>query len=153
MKRSTSSALLGLALAAATSLPAGELTSRMNLTLDRVRHGGPPEYTDAFVLADAVPKHERRFTEFSGDVSGRYIGALAVVAQQNDRSIPELDRVVTELLPLQKRDGHFGEPFSTGAVTKSDMALLWGNGRLLIGLLEYNHFKPSRRVLDCARKL
>lgn len=152
MKRSTLIALLGLSLAA-TSLPAGELTARMNLTLDRVRHGGPPEYTDAFILADAVPKHERRFTEFSGDVSGRYIGALAVVAQQNDRSIPELDRVVTELLPLQKPDGHFGDPFSTGAVTRSDMALLWGNGRLLIGLLEYNRFKPSKRVLDCARKL
>ena len=110
----------------------------MNLTLDRVRHGGPPAYTDAFLLADAVPKHERRFTEFSGDVSGRYIGALASVAQQGDRAFPELERVVAELVLLQKPDGHFGDPFSTGAVTRSDMALLWGNGRLLIGLLEHH---------------
>ena len=153
MKCSTLTALLGLSLAAATTLPAGELTARMNLTLDRVRHGGPPEYTDAFVLADAIPKHERRFTEFSGDVSGRYLGALAIVAQQNDRAMPELDRIATELLKLQKPDGHFGDPFSKGAVTKSDMALLWGNGRLLIGLLEYNRLKPSPRIVACARKL
>jgi DUF1680 family protein len=153
MKRSTLIALLGLALATATNVPAGELTARMNLALDRIRHGGPPEFTDAFILADAVPRHERRFTEFSGDVSGRYLGALAVVAQQEGRAIPELDRVITELVKLQKPDGHFGDPFSKGAVTKSDMALLWGNGRLLIGLLEYHHFKPSERVLACARKL
>ncbi len=125
----------------------------MNLTLDRVRHGGPPAYTDAFLLADAVPKHERRFTEFSGDVSGRYIGALASVAQQGDRAFPELERVVAELVLLQKPDGHFGDPFSTGAVTRSDMALLWGNGRLLIGLLEHHRLKPSERVRNSARKL
>ena len=135
------------------SAGAGELTARMNLSFDRVRHGGPPEYTDNFLLADAAPKHVRRFTEFSGDVSGRYLGALAVVALQSDRAIPELERVVAELVQLQKPDGHFGDPFSTGAVTKSDMALLWGNGRLLIGLLEYNRFKPSERVRTCARKL
>ncbi len=142
-----------LAFGLCLSAGAGELTARMNLSFDRVRHGGPPEYTDAFLLADAAPKHVRRFTEFSGDVSGRYIGALASVAQQGDRAVPELERVVAELVLLQKPDGHFGDPFSTGAVTRSDMALLWGNGRLLIGLLEHNRFKPSERVRNCARKL
>jgi len=132
---------------------AGELTDRMNLTLDRVLHGGPPAYTDALVLADAVPQHTRRFTEFSGDVSGRYLGALAVVAQFTGRDFPGLDRIATQLVPLQKVDGHFGDPFSTKAVTTSDMALLWGNGRLLIGLLEYYRFKPEAHVLACAQRL
>lgn len=143
--------LLGLALV--TAAFAGELSSRMELTLDRVRHGGPPVYTDDFVLADAVPRHLRRFTEFSGDVSGRYLGALAVVAQFGGKEFPELDRVVTKLTPLQKADGHFGDPFSSGEVTPSDMALLWGNGRMLIGLLEYYHLKPTPAVLVCAKRL
>ncbi len=143
--------LLGLTLATGTL--AGELTSRMELSLDRVRQGGPPVYSDDFVLADAVPQHVRRFTEFSGDVSGRYIGALATVSQFTGQAIPELDRVAAKLLPLQKADGHFGDPFTTNGVANSDMALLWGNGRLLIGLLEYHRLQPKPEVLACARRL
>jgi len=149
--RTITFALMGLHLA--TGAMAGELTSRMELSLDRVRRGGPPVYSDDFVLADAVPQHLRRFTEFSGDVSGRYLSALATVAQFSGQAIPELDRVAAKLVPLQKADGHFGDAFSTGAVANSDMALLWGNGRLLIGLLEYHRLKPKPEVLACARRL
>ena len=149
--RTITFALIGLYLG--TGAMAGELTSRMELSLDRVRRGGPPVYSDDFVLADAVPQHLRRFTEFSGDVSGRYLSALATVAQFSGQAIPELDRVAAKLVPLQKADGHFGDAFSTGAVANSDMALLWGNGRLLIGLLEYHRLKPKPEVLACARRL
>ena len=142
---------LGLTLVAGAN--AGELTGRMELTLDRVLHGGPPLYTDDFVLADAVPEHVRRFTEFSGDVSGRYLGALATVAQFSDKKFPELDRVAAKIVKLQKADGHFGDPFSTNEVAKSDMATMWGNGRLLIGLLEYYRLNPSPEIIACARRL
>jgi DUF1680 family protein len=54
---------------------------------------------------------------------------------------------------FQKEDGHFGDPFSAHEITTSDMAMLWGNGRLLIGLLEYYRLKPSPEVLTCARRL
>jgi DUF1680 family protein len=143
---------LGL-LGQAALLAGDDLTARYELTLDRVLHGGPPVFTDDFVLADAVPQHVRRFTEFSGDVSGRYIGALAVAEQFSGKNFPELDRVVGKLVKLQQPDGHFGDPFSTNEVVDGDMALLWGNGRLLIGLLEYNRCKPSPEVLACARRL
>jgi DUF1680 family protein len=149
--RTASFALIALCLA--TGALAGELTSRMELSLDRVRQGGPPVYSDDFVLADAVPQAGRRFTEFSGDVSGRYLGALASVEQFTGSSIPELDRVAGKLVQLQQADGHFGAPFSTTGVTTSDMALMWGNGRLLIGLLEYYRVKPAPEVLACARRL
>jgi len=146
--------VLTLGLLGQAVLQAGDdLTARYELTLDRVLHGGPPTYSDDFVLADAVPEHVRRFTEFSGDVSGRYIGGLAVAGQFSGKDFPELDRVVGKLVKLQQADGHFGDPFSTNEVTKSDMALLWGNGRLLIGLLEYHRVKPSPEVLACARRL
>lgn len=147
------SALSVLPLLLVTQLPAGELTQRMELSRDRVQHGGPPNYTDDFVLADAVPRHERRFTEFSGDVSGRYLGALATVAQINQNKFHELDRIAARIVTLQKADGHFGDSFSTNEVTNSDMALLWGNGRLLIGLLEYHRYQPDVKVLECARRL
>ena len=140
-------------LCVATGARAGELTSRMELSLDRVRHGGPPVYTHDFVLADAVPQAGRRFTEFSGDVSGRYLGALATVEQFTGGDFPELDRLAGKLIRCQRADGHFGAPFGTGEVTAGDMALLWGNGRLLIGLLEYHQAKPSPEVLACARRL
>jgi len=135
------------------ALQAGDLQERFELTLDRVIKGGPPVYDDSFVLADAVPQHVRRFTEFSGDVSGRYIGALAVAGQFRGRSFPELDRIVAKIVTLQKADGHFGDSFGTGEIANSDMALLWGNGRLLVGLLEYHRAKPTPAALVCAQRL
>lgn len=142
-----------LAAAMTICVDAGELTQRMNLTLERVLRGGPPLYTDDFVLADAVPQHVRLYTEFSGDVSGRYLGSLAVVSQFNGSQIPELDRIFSRLKSLQKIDGHFGDPFGTDSVNNADMALLWGNGRMLIGLLEYHRLRPQSEVLTCARRL
>lgn len=145
--------IAALFLLAAGTAFAGDLAQRYELTLDRVLKGGPPFYTDDLVLADAIPVHERRFTNFSGDVSGRYIGALATAAQYSGRRFPSLDRVVTRLLTYQKSDGHFGDPMSTGAVVDNDMAILWGNGRLLIGLLEYYGLNKRADVLETARRI
>src|SRR5262245_41134586 len=54
---------------------------RFNLTLHRVLEGESPKYSDDFLLADVKPTAERRFTEYSGDLSGRYIGAIATAAK------------------------------------------------------------------------
>jgi len=62
---------------------------RFHLTLRRVLEGEAPRYSDDFLLADVKPTAERRFTEYSGDLSGRYIGALATAARvygTHDRS-------------------------------------------------------------------
>jgi hypothetical protein len=132
---------------------AGNLTDRAQLTLDRVLKGGPPQYTEELVLADAVPRHVRRFTEFSGDVSGRYIEALAVWARTKPALRAPLDALVTKLLTYQKEDGHFGDAFNTAEATDADMAILWGNGRLLIGLAEYYKLNPRADVLAAARRM
>ena len=144
---------LGLLLLSVPLL-AGDVTTRFDLTYNRLLGGGPPRFDAAFVLADVQPQNTRRFTEFSGDLSGRYIGALALASQVRGVEIPQLDAVVSRLLRLQKPDGHFGDPLSTaGAVTDSDMAIMWGNGRLLIGLMEYYRFHPRPDVLAVARKI
>ena len=146
--------LLFICTLVSTALAAGDWTTRFNLTANRIRSGGPPVLNDEFLLADAVPQHTRRFTEFSGDVSGRYIGAMAMVAQHTGATDAALDRVVTKVLACQKPDGHFGDPMSTeGKVTAADMALLWGNGRMLIGLLEYYNGSKRADVLAASRRL
>jgi DUF1680 family protein len=139
-------------LTAATAL-AGDFQARYELTVDRVLNGGSPTFDSSFVLADLTATPTRRFTNFSGDVSGRYIGALASAAEYSRQSPAALDRVVREAIRLQKPDGHFGAPLSEGKVVNSDMATLWGNGRILIGLLEYYRVQKSPEVLQAARKL
>jgi DUF1680 family protein len=137
----------------AALLCAGELTQRYKLNLTRVLSGGPPPYTVEVVLADVIPTQGRRFTEYSGDVSGRYVGALAISALESRQSYPQLDALVTKILALQKPEGYFGARFNTEKMGFPESALLWGNGRLLTGLLEYYSLNQRPDVLAAARKL
>jgi hypothetical protein len=147
-------ARLGILLMATHALAvAGELTDRFDLTLKRVLHGGPPHYTEPFLLADVVPHDTRRFTNFSGDLSGRYLGALALSRLWRDDACAPLEGLLAAILKHQKPDGHFGDPMGRLAIEDDDMARLWGNGRLLIGLLEYYRETPRPDVLRAARKL
>ncbi len=130
-------------LAAASERP---LRTRFDLTLNRVLHQDQPAYSEAFLLQDVIPTPGRRFTEYSGDVSGRYIGALATASRVYALTFPGLDELVRKVLRLQKPDGYFGSGFHNDKPTDLDLALLWGNGRLLVGLLEYERFKPSPEV-------
>lgn len=126
---------------------------RFALTLRRVLEGDSPRYTDDFLLADVKPTAERRFTEYSGDLSGRYIGALATAARFYGSEFPRLDPLVKNVIALQKPDGYFGSSFHFENPTDADMSLLWGNGRLLVGLLEYNLYRPSESVLAASRSI
>ena len=127
--------------------------SRMDLTLHRVLESEGPRYSEQFLLADLPPIHERRFIEYSGDLSGRYIGALATLSLAHGTPYPALDILVEKAIALQKPDGYFGATFRYDEPTDAEMALLWGNGRLLVGLLEYWKLHPSAAVLNCARRL
>jgi DUF1680 family protein len=126
---------------------------RFELTLKRVLSGNSPAYSEEFILADLRPTPGRRFTEYSGDISGRYIGALATAAQVYQTSFPDLDSLVAKAILLQKPEGYFGSEFHFEKPTDLDMALLWGNGRLLVGLLEYYRLHQSAAVLETCRRL
>jgi len=128
-------------------------TMRYELTLRRVRENGTPAYSPEMVVADAVPRHIRRFTEFSGDVSGRYIGALACASLDRSEAYEELGPLVQEVIRHQKPEGYFGGAFAVNGIRKEDMAILWGNGRLLIGLLEYYRLRKDASCLASARRL
>jgi len=130
-----------------------EADPRFRLTLRRVLEGDAPRYSDEFLLADVKPTPERRFTEYSGDLSGRYIGALATAARVYGIDVPQLDALVERIIALQKSEGYFGTTFHFENPADADMALLWGNGRLLVGLLEYYRFRKSGPALAASRRI
>ena len=134
-------------------LQAGDLTRRFELTLQRVIQGGPPAYTRELLLADVIPEDIRRFTNFSGDLSGRYVGALALASLHKGKAHGQLRTLVNEILGHQNPDGHFGDPMGLTEVADDDMARLWGNGRMLIGLLEYYRADRRPEILEAARRI
>jgi DUF1680 family protein len=127
--------------------------ARYKLTLNRVLKGAGPAYTREFLLRDLTGESGRRFTNFSGDLSGRWIGALASCSAQFGESFPALAPFVREAISLQKPQGWFGKSFNRENPNDDDLALLWGNGRLLVGLMEYHALKPDPAVLAAARRL
>jgi DUF1680 family protein len=131
----------------------GPQHQRYELTLNRVLHGTSPAFTPEFLLADVRPTPGRRFTEYSGDLSGRYVGALATAGRVYKTNFPDLDSLVDKIIALQKPDGYFGSNFHYDKPTDLDLALLWGNGRLLVGLLEYYRYKPWHPVLESSKRL
>lgn len=139
----------------ARTKPTGELAARMKRIQERLTGGGFPAYTPEFVLADVTldPAYPRLYSSFSGDISGRYVEALALLPPE-DR--PSLDNLVDDLLRYQRPDGRFGDPslsFTAADVGEPHMALLWGNGRLLAGLVTYFQVTGRTEVLDAARRL
>ena len=129
------------------------LHDRYQLTLNRVLHGTQPAYTPEFLMDDLRGTPGRRFTNFSGDLSGRWIGALASCSSAFGDRFPALDDFVANAIGLQHPEGYFGKSFNAANPGDDDMALLWGNGRLLVGLLEYHALTHDPKPLDAARKL
>ena len=126
---------------------------RYHLTLGRVLHGAQPAYSQQFLLEDLRGEAGRRFTNFSGDLSGRWIGALAACSASFGEDFPVLDEFVRKALALQHPEGYFGKSFNADHPGDDDLALLWGNGRLLVGLMEYHALKRDPASLAAARKL
>src|SRR3954469_9560233 len=126
---------------------------RYQLTRDRVLNGARPAYTKEFLLEDLRGQPGRRFTNFSGDLSGRWIGALSASSASFGEEFPTLDEFVKKALPLQHPEGYFGKRFNADHPGDDDLALLWGNGRLLVGLMEYYALRHDPAALASARRL
>lgn len=134
-----------------------ELDYRQRLIEERIMHGKQPEITSDFLLAGLTldPQRRRRFTNFSGDQSGRYLSALSQVDAQDNPV--DLHQLAADIVGAQKADGRFGADslvFEAKAMQGPHMALLWGNGRLLTGLLDYYARYPEKTsALEAAKKL
>jgi hypothetical protein len=133
----------------------GDLAARLAATARRLTGHGVPRFTDEFVLADVTLDPGRRFTNYSGDLSGRYIEALSVLPAPG-RGPSDIAPLVARLLREQKPDGRFGRTdlrYTAALTTTEHMPLLWGNGRLLVGLMAYHAATGDADTLAAARRL
>jgi DUF1680 family protein len=107
-----------------------------------------------FILADLSLKQKRRYTDYSGDISGRWIGAAAFLSPLYPRPFAPFPKILAEIPTYQKSDGHFGADQDLPRIEHDrDTAILWGNGRLLIGLVEVYERTGDQKALETAKKL
>jgi len=136
-------------------VPRGDFAARVALTARRLTSTGSPAYTAPFILADVTLDPKRRFSNFSGDLSGRYVEALAALPWPG-RPAADLAPLVRAILEHQRPDGRFGRAdlaFTAQDTGNEHMALLWGNGRLLVGLMAWHEATGDAAALAAARRL
>ncbi|MGC8669077.1 MAG: beta-L-arabinofuranosidase domain-containing protein [Chthonomonadales bacterium] len=136
----------------ATAELAGDFHRRIRQSLQRL---SASPYTMDFILADVNFNQHRIFTEYSGDISGRMV---SMIARERRFGLPDswpLEDLLAGLQAAQQADGHFGKPqdLAHEIVGDRDMPILWGNGRLLIGLVEIYEASRNQRALAIARRL
>ncbi|MCA1648339.1 MAG: glycoside hydrolase family 127 protein [Chloroflexi bacterium] len=128
----------------------GQLDRRLRAAAARL--AGDRFFDKTFVLQDVAhkPGYRRQFEEYAGDISGRYIGALAAAAAYTGEQYPRLHAVAHAIPRYQRPTGLVGSDLPLEAV---DLPVIWGQGRLLAGLLDYHAAFPSEVVLECARRV
>ncbi|MBK8980521.1 MAG: glycoside hydrolase family 127 protein [Planctomycetes bacterium] len=130
----------------------GETRVRLTEALDRLC--SPPLSDLDFVLADVELDLTRRFTEYSGDISGRMLGALQSASPILGREVGMVERLAAAFPGAQRADGHFGcEQDLDDVNQRRDMPILWGNGRLLLAMAERLRDVDDPELLAAAMKL
>ncbi|HUW61201.1 MAG TPA: beta-L-arabinofuranosidase domain-containing protein [Candidatus Bathyarchaeia archaeon] len=146
-------ALTNLIVGAADVTPLGVTRDRIELAHERLC--SPPLGDLDFVMSDVNFKLTRRFTEYSGDISGRMLGALNATSPLLDADPPLLRQLLQALPGCQKPDGHFGADQSLAIEVdqQRDMPILWGNGRMLLALAQRCASDPDPALLETAIRL
>ncbi len=126
----------------------GTLDRRFRAAFRRLVEG--PEYTREFILSDVTGDFWRVFTEYCGDISGRYLGAVALGRTYTRHPCPRVDEVAQGVIQAQREDGHFNLDLAPDTI---HYPLIYGHGRLLQGLVEYHSVTPSSVVLGAIRRL
>jgi len=122
--------------------------------LNAGRMAAAPLDSADFILDDVALKQHRKFAEYSGDISGRWIGAAAFLAPQFPKAFAAFPEVMAGFPLYQKADGHFGAEQELPKIERGrDMPILWGNGRLLIGLVEVHDRTGNTNALALAKRL
>ena len=134
-----------------------ELAGPVGAALKRgVERLNQPPYTTDWLLADVSFKLNRAFTNYSGDVSGRFLELAALTSPPGRYSPATLQPVLEEITKYQKADGHYGgemdfsQPMHSGS---APIPMLWGNARLLVGLVAAANKDHRPELLASARRL
>ncbi len=139
-----------------------KLSGLIGDALDRgVARIGQAPYTAPFVLADVSFSTKRWFTNYSGDISGRFLELGSVTSYPENPQPAALSQVMQQIPGFQQADGHFGADINWTntaelhgkAWDSTVMPILWGNGRLLLGLTATFARFHDQRTLEAARRL
>jgi DUF1680 family protein len=118
-----------------------------------------------FLMADLNFNQKRWFTNYSGDVSGRYLEVMSRASAGNPDKYRVLKRMREDVPALQREDGHFGTEAHIDWAAELDnikdndsgrlirTALLWGNSRILLGLIEAYLAFGDEKCIASAKKL
>ena len=114
-----------------------------------------------FVLDDVNFNQKRRFFNYSGDISGRYLETCSLTSTKDKPTTAILPQVIDEIVQYQKEDGHFGrdvdwdKPIDVAGSTDQslEMPILWGNGRLMLGLFAAYERFGNEKALAAATKM
>lgn len=107
------------------------------------------------------PLH-RPFKNFSGDISGRFIEIMALNSRGSLAVHPALKALLAEVPKQQRAGGYFAASGIIDWARPIDstvknwgvmMPALWGNARLLCGLVEATRAFNDEALKSCARKL
>lgn len=135
----------------------GPLGAAYSLGIKRLSE--PPYDSPVFLRSDVSFETNRVFVNYSGDISGRFMQIASLVSPLGKMTPPTLPEVLKDYGKYQKADGHFGhdidwnmplEPESSNAKL---LPILWGNSRLLVGLLEAWHAFGREDCLAAARRM
>ena len=113
-------------------------------------------FTADWLLADVSFKVDRIFTNYSGDASGRFIELATLTSPPGKLSPPALRSVLDSVAQYQKPDGHFGlEVDLAKPLVKlaPPIPMLWGNARLLVGLVTAAQKWNDPKLLAAAKRL
>lgn len=137
----------------------GFFGTRYKQSLDRLT--AQPIDKVQFVLDDVNFNQKRRFFNYSGDISGRYIEVTSLTSTKERPITPILPQIIDEIVQYQDEDGHFGravdwtKPIDVAGSTDQslEMPILWGNGRLMLGLFAAYERFGDKKALEAAKKM
>ena len=113
-------------------------------------------YSADWLLADVSFKVSRIFTNYSGDVSGRFLELATLTSPPGRLSPATLPEALASIARYQKPDGHFGVDLDLKQPLLRNSApipMLWGNARLLVGLVTAAQQLHEPKLLAAARRL
>jgi hypothetical protein len=131
----------------------GPVGAAFRLGVERL---GQPPYTTDWLLADVSFKVNRIFTNYSGDVSGRFLELASLTSPSGRLAPPTLGPVAAGIAQYQKADGHFGAEMDFAKPMPRlapPIPMLWGNARLLVGLVTAARELHDTNLLAAARRL
>lgn len=128
------------------------------------RLGEDPYQSPVYLRSDLTFEMKRRFTNFSGDVSGRFLEIASLTSPKGNPQPAALAELLRTVAGYQQPDGHFGRevdwskpiddaPDCRNADRAVRMPIFWGHSRLLMGLIEAHATFGDPKMLEAAKKL